>query len=206
MLSLTKKKLILKIILLSFLFIPQVYANKVNNWIKIEIDTILNAYKNQNISNEERFDLIEETINKNFAGAGIAKFVAGQAWATSDKSTKGEYIKLFKRHLALNIASMIRGYSNQTYSIIDTKIDTTNNVILIDMEIQDQTNKTLVTWRVKEAKNRFYVIDLLLADISLVVTKRSEFNSMLKKVNYDLKVFNETLKNQNDSSYKLFIQ
>ena len=74
------------------------------------------------------------------------------------------------------------------------------------MEIQDQTNKTLVTWRVKEAKNRFYVIDLLLADISLVVTKRSEFNSMLKKVNYDLKVFNETLKNQNNSSYKLFIQ
>ena len=64
-------------------------------------------------------------------------------------------------------------------------------------------------WKInnlKEAKNRFYVIDLLLADISLVVTKRSEFNSMLKKVNYDLKVFNETLKNQNNSSYKLFIQ
>ena len=86
-------KLILKIILLSFLFIPQVYANKVNNWIKIEIDTILNAYKNQNISNEERFDLIEETINKNFAGAGIAKFVAGQAWATANKSTKEELTK-----------------------------------------------------------------------------------------------------------------
>ena len=43
-----------------------------------------------------------------------------------------------------------------------------------------------VTWRVKKAKDRYFVIDLLVADISLVVTKRSEFNSMLKNVNSNL--------------------
>ena len=38
---------------------------------------------NDNLSNIDRFNYIEDTINKNFAGAGIAKFVAGQAWAFS---------------------------------------------------------------------------------------------------------------------------
>ena len=68
------------------------------------------------------------------------------------------------------------------------------------MEIKDKANKFLITWRVKESKNKFYVIDLIVADISLVVTKRSEFNSMLKKVDYNLSKFNQTLLKQNETS------
>ena len=55
------------------------------------------------------------------------------------------------------------------------------------------------------SKEKFYVIDLLVADISLIVTKRSEFNSMLKKVDYELEELNLVLKNQNKSSYSKLI-
>ena len=58
-------------------------------------------------------------------------------------------------------------------------------------------------------KNKYVVrlkvtadIDLIVADISLVVTKRSEFNSMLKKVDNDLSRFNEVLFDQNQISYQ----
>jgi len=46
----------------------------------------------------------------------------------------------------------------------------------------------------------------LVADISLVVTKRSEFNSMLTTVDSDLYEFNKLLKDQNESSYNKFIK
>ena len=206
MLSLNNMKLLIKIVIVFFFITSQVYASDVTNWLKSEIDAILNIYKNDNILNVEKFKSIEKTINKNFAGAGIAKFVAGKSWTTADKETKKTYINLFKRHLALNIASVLKGYTHQSYSMISSKHDATTNVSLIDMEIQDKTNKILITWRVKESKNKFYVIDFLVADISLVVTKRSEFNSMLKKVNYDLKTFNKTLSNQNELSYNKLIQ
>ena len=198
-------KFLARIILIFFLTTSQTMADNVTDWLKSEIDNILNAYKNDNISNIERFEYIENTINQNFAGAGIAKFVAGKAWASANKETKRIYIELFKRHLALNIASMMQGYSNQIYSLISTKDDRANNVILIDMEIQNKTNKLLITWRVKKSKNKFYIIDLLVADISLVITKRSEFNSMLKKVDYDLKDFNEKLYKRNEKSYEKLI-
>ena len=58
------------------------------------------------------------------------------------------------------------------------------------MEIFHDTGNLVVTWRVKKSKDRYFVIDLIVADISLVVTKRSEFNSMLKKV--DQKFFKKT--------------
>ena len=190
------------IIIFFIIFISKnLYSDETLEWLKKEIDIILEAYKNQNLSNENRFLLIEETINNNFAGTGIAKFVAGEAWKKSNKNTKTIYIDNFKRHLALNIASMMQGYSDQTYELTKSKYDKKNQVTLIDMEIFSDTGSVVVTWRVKEAKNKFFVIDLIVADISLVVTKRSEFNSMLKKVNNDLSKFNEVLFDQNQESY-----
>ena len=191
------------IVIFFIIFISKnLYSDETSDWLKREIDIILESYKNQNLSNENRFLLIEKTINNNFAGTGIAKFVAGDAWKKSDKNTKKIYINNFKRHLALNIASMMQGYSDQTYELTKSKYDQKNQVTLIDMELFSDTGSVVVTWRVKESKNRFFVIDLIVADISLVVTKRSEFNSMLKKVDNDLSKFNEVLFEQNQESYQ----
>ena len=191
--------------ILIFLFIfsapLNAFADEAKDWLKVEIDKIIYAYQNNDLPSENRFLMIEQTINNNFAGSGIAKFVAGKSWNGASKDTKLEYIKLFKRHLALNIASMMQGYSNQNYELTNSNYDEKNKVSLIDMEVYSDTGSIQVTWRVKKSKDRYFVIDLLVADISLVVTKRSEFNSMLKTVEYNLDKFNEKLIAQNDLSY-----
>ena len=189
------------IVLLSF----SVNANEAKNWLNKEIDIIISAYQNNSLPNENKFLMVENTINNNFAGTGIAKFVAGKSWNSASKEVKIEYIKLFKRHLALNISSMMQGYSDQKYQLANSSYDEKNKVTLIDMEIFSDTGSIQVTWRVKKSKDRFFVIDLLVADISLVVTKRSEFNSMLKNVDYNLSEFNKILLSQNDSSYQKVI-
>jgi ABC-type transporter MlaC component len=196
-------KLIFKIIFFIFFTTSQLYADDASNWLKTEVDFILEAYRNSDISNEKRFSIIENTVNYNFAGTGIAKFVSGEAWKKADKETKEKYVKFFKKHLALNIASLMQGYANQEYSLINSKYDSKNKVSLIDMNIFTNSSSITITWRVKQSKERFYIIDLLVADISLVVTKRSEFNSMLKKVNNDLETLSELLHKQNEESYKL---
>ena len=189
------------IVLLSF----SVNANEAKNWLNKEIDIIISAYQNNNLPNENKFLMVENTINNNFAGTGIARFVAGKSWNSASKEVKIKYIKLFKRHLALNISSMMQGYSDQKYQLTNSSYDEKNKVTLIDMEIFSDTGSIQVTWRVKKSKDRFFVIDLLVADISLVVTKRSEFNSMLKNVDYNLSEFNKILLSQNDSSYQKVI-
>ena len=182
-----------------------VKANEAKDWLNKEIDIIISAYQNNNLPNENKFLMVENTINNNFAGTGIAKFVAGKSWNGAPKEVKKEYIKLFKRHLALNISSMMQGYSNQEYQLTNSSYDEKNKVTLINMEIFSDTGSIQVTWRVKKSKDRYFVIDLLVADISLVVTKRSEFNSMLKTVDYNLSEFNKKLLSQNESSYQKII-
>ena len=196
---------LLKVIFIFFLLITSVKADEATDWLGNEIDSILDAYKNTQISKVERFALIEETINNNFAGAGIAKFVAGKSWGSANKDTKKAYVKIFKKHLALNIASMMQGYSDQDYIFTKSVFDDKNKVNLIDMEIISDTGSLVVTWRLKKSKEKYYVIDLLVADISLIVTKRSEFNSMIKKVENSLEKFIDILKKQNELSYNKLI-
>ena len=197
---------LIKILSFFLVFISfEVKANEAKNWLNKEIEIIISAYQNNNLSNENKFLMVENTINNNFAGTGIAKFVAGKSWNATSKEVKIEYIKLFKRHLALNISSMMQGYSDQQYKLTNSSYDEKNKINLIDMEIFSDTGSIQVTWRVKKSKDRFFVIDLLVADISLVVTKRSEFNSMLKTVDYNLSEFNKKLLSQNESSYQKII-
>ena len=196
---------LLKVIFIFFILITSVKADEATDWLGNEIDSILDAYKNTQISKVERFALIEETINNNFAGAGIAKFVAGKSWGSANKDTKKTYVKIFKKHLALNIASMMQGYSNQDYIFTKSVFDDKNKVNLIDMEIISDTGSLVVTWRLKKSKEKYYVIDLLVADISLIVTKRSEFNSMIKKVENSLEKFIDVLKKQNELSFNKLI-
>ena len=154
-------RLFINISIFFFLLTTNVLSDEAANWLKKEIDVILNAYTDTSMTNEARFLMIENTINYNFAGAGIAKFVSGDSWSNADKVTKKAYIKLFKRHLALNIASLLQGYSNQQYELSNSKYDSKSKVSLINMEIFGETGNLEVTWRVKQAKDRFFVIDFL---------------------------------------------
>ena len=180
-------------------------ASEASNWLKQEVDKILVAYQDPNLPNENRFLLIEQTINNNFPGKSIAINIAKQSYKNANEETRSNYINLFKRHLALNIASLMQGYSNQKYELTDSRYDEKNKVNYIDMEVYLDTGEMIVTWRVLKHKERYFVIDLIISGISLYETKRSEFNSMLKNVDNDLRKLNEELHKINESSYQKII-
>ena len=180
-------------------------ASEASNWLKQEVDKILIAYQDPNLPNENRFLLIEQTINNNFPGKSIAINIAKKSYKNANEETRSNYINLFKRHLALNIASLMQGYSNQKYELRDSRYDEKNKVNYIDMEVYLDTGEMIVTWRVLKHKERYFVIDLIISGISLYETKRSEFNSMLKNVDNDLAKLNEELYKINESSYQKII-
>ena len=180
-------------------------ASEASNWLKQEVDKILIAYQDPNLPNENRFLLIEQTINNNFPGKSIAINIAKKSYKNANEETRRSYIGLFKRHLALNIASLMQGYSNQKYELTDSRYDEKNKVNYIDMEVYLDTGEMIVTWRVLKHKERYFVIDLIISGISLYETKRSEFNSILKNVDNDLTKLNEELHKINESSYQKII-
>ena len=65
----------------------------------------------------EQLKVLQDTINYKFAGKALGKAVAKQAYNAGSAEEQKKYIALFKRHLALYIASIMQGYSNQNYKL-----------------------------------------------------------------------------------------
>ena len=59
-------------------------ASEASNWLKQEVDKILVAYQDPNLPNENRFLLIEQTINNNFPGKSIAINIAKKSYKAAD--------------------------------------------------------------------------------------------------------------------------
>ena len=60
-------------ILFVFLIIisTSVKANEARDWLNKEIDIIISSYQNNNLPNENKFLMVENTINNNFAGTNF---------------------------------------------------------------------------------------------------------------------------------------
>ena len=84
------------IILFIFSISSHVFADEAKNWLKTEIDKIIYAYQNNDLPSENRFLMIEQTINNNFAGSGIAKFVAGKVGTEHQKIQKSNMLNYLK--------------------------------------------------------------------------------------------------------------
>jgi hypothetical protein len=64
-----------KIFFILLLNTTPLLADESSDWLRKQIDIILDAYKDTSISKVDRFNHIEDSINNNFAGAGIAKLL-----------------------------------------------------------------------------------------------------------------------------------
>ena len=78
------KVLFFFLIFLSF----NVNANDARNWLNQEIDIIISAYKNTDLPNENKFLMVENTINNNFAGTGIANLLQVKVGMAHQKKQK----------------------------------------------------------------------------------------------------------------------
>ena len=56
-----------KFFFILIIFVKPLNANEAKNWLNKEINNIISAYQNQDLPNENKFLIIEQTINTNFA-------------------------------------------------------------------------------------------------------------------------------------------
>ena len=71
-------------------------SSDAQKWLNEEISTIIELYRNQDIDKFTRLKAIQNSVNENFAGTGIARFVVGSVWDESTEESRNEFIRLFK--------------------------------------------------------------------------------------------------------------
>ena len=169
------------LILFSIIFyFSNLQASEVSEWFKKESNQFLEIINNNEGTENENYEKYKYFINKNFAIKSIAYGLIGEN--IINKSSKNElslYLDVFTDYLIKTIYKLAD--SNSSSSIILKDVDIKDNIYIVKSIISDKKSSANLYWKVIDTGSSFKIIDVIVENTSYFVTKKSEFNKILRK-------------------------
>mgnify|MGYP001224894705 FL=1 len=178
-----KKLLIIFGIFFSF---SNIEASEVSEWFEKESNQFLEIINNNEGTESENYDKYKYFINKNFAVKSIAYGLIGESIVNdSSKNELSIYLDVFTDYLITTIYKLAN--SSTSSSIILKDVDVKDNIYIIKSKIIDKKTSANLYWKVIDTGSSFKIIDVIVENTSYFVTKKSEFNKILRKNRGSLK-------------------
>ena len=175
------------LILLSFIcYFSNLNASEVSEWFEKESNQFLEIINNNEGTESGNYEKYKYFVNKNFAVKSIAYGLIGES--IIDKSSKSElslYEDVFTDYLIKTIYKLANSSSSSSITLKD--VDIKDNIYIIKSEILDKKSSANLYWKVIDTGSSFKIIDVIVENTSYFVTKKSEFNKILRKNRGSLK-------------------
>ena len=180
------KKVILIIFLIFFLISP----NQQFNYILAESDpgsyvmemttNAINALTDKSISQNEKESQFGKLFDKNFDVSSISRFVLGKYWKQASLDQKKNFIKAFRNYVVKTYSSRFNEYSGEKLKLVNYENEKNPKIFLVHTILERQDAPVIkVDWRIGKKKDRFVILDIIIEGISLAITQRSEFVSVI---------------------------
>lgn len=115
-------------------------------------------------------------LNKNFDMDTLSRFAMGRYWTVATDSEKKEYRKLFNKMVVDVYSKRFSDYSGQNFEVVGSKPAGRKDFIVNSL-VKGTGSPIKVDWRIRKGK----VIDVIVAGVSMSVTQRSEFASVIQR-------------------------
>ena len=143
---------------------------------KNAIDTLTS----KSISQKEKEIKFGELFDQNFDVPSISRFVLGKYWKQASTDQKKKFIKTFRNYVVKTYSSRFNEYSGEQLQLLNTENESNPNIFLVHTALERQDAPIIkVDWRIGKKKDRFVILDIIIEGISLAITQRSEFVSVI---------------------------
>jgi len=120
-------------------------------------------------------------FRKDFDVPGIARFVLGRYWKTATPEQQDEFTKLFEDYIALVYSSQLSAYSGETLKVIGSRADPEGAVVASEIIRPSGAPPVKVEWHLSDQHGAYKIRDVAVDGISMAVTQRSEFASVIQR-------------------------
>ena len=132
-----------------------------------------------NLTEHERYINFRNLYLKSFDNYYISRFVLGRYWKRLDSNMRKEFVESFNNYIVATYAPKFRGWQG-TFKAVDSLIE--NNYYNVKMNVLNKDGPTLkLMWKIYLDKNmNFKILDVNIDGVSMLVTQRAEFMSVIK--------------------------
>ncbi|MGY9004053.1 MAG: MlaC/ttg2D family ABC transporter substrate-binding protein [Rhodospirillales bacterium] len=145
-------------------------------------DNSLKTLTGPNIDKNERRRRFRTLLHNNFAVKTIGRWVLGHYWRKAKPAQIPEYFALFENFIIKTYADRFAKLSGISLTITKAvskgKKDT---IVYSELRNDAGIKKASIDWRLRNQNGQFRIIDVMVQGISMGLTQRDEFASVIKK-------------------------
>lgn len=157
------------------------------------------AVLKDNAPKAQRDETFRAILHDGFATQAIAAFCLGGYWQKASETQREEYQKLFEDLIVQSYSQRLRSvYNGQELVFGATRPDSKTGIwVSSRFNASSSAPSEEVLWRVRRTESDQYrVVDVVFANVSLVVTQRDDFTSILQRNGGNMDDFLATLRDK----------
>lgn len=142
---------------------------------------------------ERRFHIL---IQEGFDIPSIGRFVLGRYWRPASEAQRVEFLSTFEDMIVHRFQPLFSEYSGERIKVgLVRPFKNNPDFVSVSSEVEREANPPVkVDWRIRRREGEFKVVDIVAEGISIAVTLRSEYNSVLKQNGGDVGALTEVLR------------
>ena len=143
-------------------------------------DRVIAILKNKALSKDDRVSQLADVFLAGFDVHAIGLFVLGRFGRDVPEAARDAYLQTFKTYVVETYAVRFNTYAGEQFSVTKETPDGPEGAWVFSNIGQPGQEPIEVQWRVRQIESALKIVDVVVEGVSLIVTQRSEFASILQ--------------------------
>lgn len=169
---------------------PQAFAERIANQIMDEVVLSKNSLKQK-----------QDAFRRVFVGATdmntIARFTLGRYYRSATKEQREEYTKVFTDNVIYTWTERFSNYAGETIKFSGVRQEKNDYYVTSTIDIPNTENDIEIIWRISDKKDELKLVDLVVEGVSMIMSYRNEYTSVLQKSDGDIQILINMLNTKN---------
>lgn len=177
-----KKLFFALMMLLSFNVRAEVNATNAEDFVKKVTQEGIEQIINSDVDIAQKDARFAKLFNEYLDLDFIGRFVLGRYWKTSTPKQRADFIAVYRELNIKTWSKRFDEFKGKKFVFSGTMPSNSANQIFVNSVVpMDQGTPAKVVWRVKETNGVYKIVDIIIENVSLAITARTEYTAYIKK-------------------------
>ena len=157
-------------------------ATKAENFVKNLTQEGIEQLINSNVSETEKKARFTKLFNEDLDLDFIGKFVLGRYWRTATPTQRQDFIDVYRKLNIQTWSARFDEFKGKHFEFLGTETSKSADQIFVNTQVpMPEGAPASVKWRVKDTNGKMRVVDIIIENVSLAQTARSEYTGYIQK-------------------------
>lgn len=156
-------------------------------------DQALSDLTDQTLPDDVRRKKFVALMDRYFEMDVVSRFVLGRYWRSISQEEISDFATLLQNYLALNYANQFKELNGEQF-VVGNETQNNKDTFVNSQFVRPDGPPVSIVWRMREFDNEFKIIDVSIEGLSMGITQRDEFTSVIQQNGDDVSALTKALK------------